>query len=501
MSTWGGGYVTDIAYTTGWYRQQSPLIVALACLLGGVASPMPAGDDQVSYLELGCGHGFGAMLLAASNPAWRVTAVDFNPAHIAAARDWAAEAGLTNVTFLEADLTTLAEDAAARSIPQADFVSMHGLWSWVPPAVQAGVVRLLRDKVRPGGAVHVSFNALPAWGSALGMARVLRTVGRQHVGRSDRQAEAGFRFLREMIAADAVQLKRSEIVRVLMEKLDELPGIYLAHEYMNDSWAPCFMADVAEALAGAKLEWVAAANLIENFPVLTMSEEQRALVNRFEDPLLRELIKDHCIDRLLRHDVFVRGARRISPHQRDTALTDLSIGLNIRPQDLPLEAEMPAGRAALNPKFYQPIVGALAHGPRRIGDLLQLPEVEGKRDNPAELVGILIGSELAEPVLRPEAPPLASAQRFNRVAARRLMRTEPMSRPMGVASNRLGTAAPASVLDMVVLDRMLEGAGSIDEVLRFFNDANAVSDESKLRAVLATCIDNRLPRLRASGVW
>ena len=439
MTEWGGGYVTDIAYTTGWYRQQSPSIIALACLLGGVASPMPAADDEVNYLELGCGNGYGAMLLAACNPAWRVTAVDFHPAHIAAARDWAAEAGLTNISFVEADLTTLADDAAARSIPEADFVSMHGLWSWVPAAVKSGVVKLLRDKVRPGGAVHVSYNSQPAWGSALGMARLLRMVGRQRGGRSDRQAEDGFKFVRELLGAEAIQLKRSHIVQVLMQKLEELPITYLAHEYMNDAWAPCFMADVAEALAGAKLEWVASANLIENFAELTMSEEQRALVNRFDDPLVRELIKDHCIDRLLRHDIFVRGARRISPYQRDAALMDLSISLNIRPKDLPLEAEMPAGRAELNPKFYRPIVDALADGPRRIGDLLQLPEVEGKRDNPAELVGILVGSELAEPAARPAAPPSAAAQRFNRVAARRLMQTEPISRPVGVASHRLGT--------------------------------------------------------------
>ena len=500
MSHWGGGYVTDVTYTTGWYRQQSPSLVALACLLCGVVSPMPAADDEVSYLELGCGHGYGPLLLAASNPAWRVTAVDFNPAHIAAARDWAAEAGLTNVTFIEADLSTLADDAAARAIPEADFVSMHGLWSWVPAPVKAGVVKLLRDKVRPGGAVHVSYNALPAWGSALGMARVLRTIGRQRAVRSDRQAEDGFKFIRELNGAEAVQLKRSNIVQVLLEKLEELPSTYLAHEYMNEAWAPCFMADVAEALAGAKLEWVAAANLIENFPELTLSEEQRGLVNRFDDPLLRELIKDHCVDRLLRHDVFVRGARRVAPHQRDAALKDLSINLSIRPQDMPLEAEMPAGRAELNPNFYRPIVAALADGPRRVGDLLQLPEVEGKRDNPAELVGILVGSELAEPALRPAAPPLASAQRFNRVAARRLMQTEPMSRPIGVASHRLGTAAPASVLDLVVMDRTLEGKGSVDDIMRFLNDAIAVTDEARLRTVLATCIDNRLPRLRASGV-
>ena len=81
------------------------------------------------------------------------------------------------------------------------------------------------------------------------------------------------------------------------------------------------------------------------------------------------------------------------------------------------------------------------------------------------------------------------------------MRTEPMSRPMGLASHRLGTAAPASVLDLVVLDRTLEGGGSLDDLMQYFHAANAVTDEAKLRAVLATCIDNRLPRLRLSGVW
>src|ERR1700752_1134694 len=109
MSGWGGGYVTDVAYVTGWHREQSPLIMALACLLGGVAAPMPGPDDAVSHLELGCGHGFGAMAIAASNPGWGVTAIDFNPAHIATAREQASEAGLENIAFIEADLATLAD--------------------------------------------------------------------------------------------------------------------------------------------------------------------------------------------------------------------------------------------------------------------------------------------------------------------------------------------------------------------------------------------------------
>ena len=79
MTGWGGGYVTDITYMTGYYRQQSPSVIALGCLLGGVASPLPGPDDPLSYLELGCGQGLGALVLAASNPHWKVTAINSTP--------------------------------------------------------------------------------------------------------------------------------------------------------------------------------------------------------------------------------------------------------------------------------------------------------------------------------------------------------------------------------------------------------------------------------------
>ncbi|HTW70442.1 MAG TPA: class I SAM-dependent methyltransferase [Acetobacteraceae bacterium] len=500
MSGWGGGYVTDVTYVTGWYREQSPLIMVLGCLLGGVVAPMPGPDDAVSYLELGCGHGFGAMALAASNPAWRVTAIDFNPAHIATARERAAEAGLSNIAFIEADLATLAGDADARAIPMADFVSLHGVWSWVPAAVRAGIVRLLRDKVRPGGAVHVSYNALPAWGNALGFQRLLRAVGRQRAGRSDRQAGEGLKFIHELYAAEALQLGRSYIVRTLMGRLDALPLTYLTHEYMNESWSPCFMADVAEAMADAKLDWAGSASLVENFAELTLTEPQRALARQYDDPLLRELVKDHCLERMLRHDVYVRGARSLGPRQRDAALAALSIGLNIPPQDLPLEADFPAGKGELNPKFYQPVARALADGPRRVGELLQLPDIEGRRNNPAELVGILVGAALADPVLRPSAPPSPAASRFNAMAARWLMQIEPPDRPMAAASHRAGTPVPASVLDLVVLERSMASEGDMEALVRHVMGIAKVTDEAKLREALASSIDTRLARLRAAGV-
>lgn len=502
MSDWGGGYVTDITYMTGYYRYQSPTLISLACLLGNVAANMPAPDEPVSYLELGCGQGFGALLLAASNPCWQVTAIDFHPAHVAVARAWAAKAQLDNIRILEADLSTLAEDPAAAQVPEADFVSMHGVWSWVPPAVRDGIVRLLRQKVKPGGAVHLSYNALPAWAPAMGLQRVLRDGGRRLAARSDHQAMEGLKLVQELMAVDAYQLVRSVWLKNLIERVSTLPGTYLAHEYMNDFWAPCFHADVAKAMAGAKLEWVASPNLPENFPELTLSAEQRAIAQRLDDPILRELVKDMCLNRSLRHDVFVRGARPISPWMRDEELRNVWLSLSIMPSELPAEVEVPAGMAALAPGFYRPIVEALVDGPRRVGDLLMLADLEGKRDNPSELIGIMVGLNMAEAALRPGAEPVPEASRFNRLVTSELGRTRNSGQEFAAASHMLGTGVRCSLFDLYVLERTQQGEGEehIDDWIRQIATDMDEEGRGRLREVLTRCLQVRVPVMRVQGV-
>jgi SAM-dependent methyltransferase len=503
MSGWGSGYVTDITYLTGYYRYQTPSLMSLACLLGNVAAPLPGPDDEVSYLELGCGQGFGALLLAASNPRWTVTAIDFHPAHVATARHWAAKAGLDNIRFLEADLSTLAEDPSSSAMPEADFVSFHGVWSWVPPSVRAGIVRLLRQKVKPGGVVHLSYNALPSWGPALGMQRLLREGGRHlHPGRSDQQAARGLKLVQELQGAEAFQLARSAWLKDLIDRCAALPGQYLAHEYMNEFWEPCFHADVAEAMAGAKLEWVASGNLVENFPELTLTPEQRAIAQRLEGPILQELVKDMCLNRSLRHDVFVRGARRISPGMRDAMLSDLWLSLSISPSEMPAEVEMPIGKAELSPTFYQPIAAALSGEPRRVADLLALPNVESKRDNPAELVGIMVGLNIAELALRPGAGPVPQVARFNRLITAELGRGENPGREFGAASHMLGAGARCSLFDLYVLERVQAGEGEADIdtwVRQIARDADEGA-RGRVREVLTRCLQVRVPVMRTQGV-
>lgn len=85
MSDWSAGYVSDIEYLPGFYREQGPAHLTLSCLINGIAPPSTA--NGFDYCELGCGHGTTVALFAAANPQGRFHAVDFHPAHIARARD------------------------------------------------------------------------------------------------------------------------------------------------------------------------------------------------------------------------------------------------------------------------------------------------------------------------------------------------------------------------------------------------------------------------------
>src|SRR4051812_48180394 len=97
MAAWSDGYFTDIQYTGHFYPHLAPGFMAFACLRQSVRPPPLA--PGATYLELGCGQGFGLNLLAAANPGMQFLGVDFHPGQIANALQLAEAAGLSNIAF------------------------------------------------------------------------------------------------------------------------------------------------------------------------------------------------------------------------------------------------------------------------------------------------------------------------------------------------------------------------------------------------------------------
>jgi SAM-dependent methyltransferase len=501
MSGWGGGYVTDVSYLAHYYLEQSPHMLAAACLIAGYDPGFSGEAPGLHYLELGCGRGRNALVQAAANPSWRVTAIDFTPAAIAEARQVAAAARLDNITFIEADLSDFAETAAAAALGEVDVVSMHGVWSWVPPAVRAGIARLLAARLRSGGLLHVSYNVLPGLQDALGLQRVIRGAGLALANRSDRQALAGLQVVRDLIGAEALHLQ-NPVVAELMEKLGNAPVEYIAHEYMNGTWAPCFQADVAAALADAKLDLVASARLPENFIGLMLTAPQIAVLDRFEDPRLRELIKDICISRALRHDVYVRGARRLGRAAQDAALRRIALALTVAPGKFAYQLEMPAGHATLAEGFYGPAVAALAERPHLVGELVGLPGQDGRDDNPAELLAMLAGTGQAVLLPRPDVGPGAAAQRLNAALARQIVRLDGLHLPAVAASARMGGGLICRAVDLFLIERISAAGGALDPGVWAIELAPElpVEDLNTLRERLQGVIHDRHKVWRSVGI-
>ena len=163
MANWSAGYVVDVEYTHGFYQELTPSLLGFLALLQGVQSPDP-GASSLTYCELGCGQGFSTNLLAAANPQIQFHATDFNPGHIVGAQNLARAAAVKNVHFYD---DSFAEFLSRDDLPDFDFITLHGIYSWVSPENRQTIVEFIRRKLKPGGLVYISYNTMPGWASMM----------------------------------------------------------------------------------------------------------------------------------------------------------------------------------------------------------------------------------------------------------------------------------------------------------------------------------------------
>jgi SAM-dependent methyltransferase len=458
MADWGQGYVSDVEYGRGFYREQSPTLLNLSCLLAGVEPPSL--EQGFTYCELGCGQGFTALVLAAANPGSNFIGIDFNPAHIARAEAQARAADLDNIRFIEASFEDLANETGT-GLPAFDFVTLHGVYSWVSVANRKAIVAFLARQLKPGGVAYVSYNCMPGWTRALPLQRMLYEFAALVPDRSDRQIDRAVGLIQELADAGASCIADNPFMEMLTRTSAQGELVYLAHEYLNRNWEPLYHADVARELAKAKLEFVGSAWALDHFAELNFSIEQRALIDRAGPPAMQETVKDMLLNRRFRGDVFVRGARRLDNRQRDSLLRETGLALVVPREEVQYKLKVTVGEAELPEQTYGPIFDALSERPRTISELLDLPELRGvSRTNPVELAGMLAGAQQVLPVTdaasgyRAEA----TANRFNRSLARDVEH-EPFNKRLALASPVLGTGIHAGVIDLAAFDALSAGRG------------------------------------------
>jgi len=469
MSDWSSGYVSDVEYVAGFYGEQAPVSMELASLICGVEPPRNPGDSRpFAYCEIGCGHGTTLATLAATNPEGQFYGVDFMPAHIARAEDFARRAQLDNLHYIEADIAALAADPGA-DLPQFDYVSLHGVYSWVSAEVRAGIVRFLQRFLRPGGLVYVSYNALPGWQPLAPTQRFMFEFARTLQGNSTERATGAIDFIRQMQAANAAAIDPRAVALLgdasSMTRLPEERAAYLAHEFLNACWQPMFHMDVARDLAGAKLAFVGSAKRLENFAGVGLTPEAQALIDTLAEGPLRETARDYFNGRVFRRDIFVRGKRGLDPAQRDRRLGEVQMLKGAQAPSEDHKAEVLGSTLTLNHSAYAPIFEALETGMHSVSDLCQVAAAKGARMSATEVLGMISGLGFGVPVLRDVTlEAVRAARRHNAVqAADALNARKQLTFALAVPVGHSGLTV--SSLDAGVLDGLLKGLPADIEVL------------------------------------
>ncbi|MGA7867356.1 MAG: class I SAM-dependent methyltransferase, partial [Stellaceae bacterium] len=350
------GYAADIPYLRDFKPMLAPAWLDHVALVAGIEPP--ARRNGFAWCDLGCGQGVTAAILAATHPAGVFHGIDAMPVHIDHARRLAAAAAIPNLELHAVDFAA----AIALELPQFDYIVAHGVYTWVGPEAQYAMRRFIDRRLKPGGLVYLSYNAMPGWARDLPFQGLLREFGRTFRGDDFGRLTAAAELARTLAGAGVASLAGSFIVKELQERPEDYPPAYLVHEFMPPAWQPLFVTEVRRDMATIGLEPVGSATLSENFDWMVLDEAARQKLGAITDPDARELVRDYYLDQRFRCDVFARSNRQLGPDERAGRLLSSAFALARPVPAIRYTMTTPAGSLTYGSSAARAIVAELIAG-------------------------------------------------------------------------------------------------------------------------------------------
>lgn len=353
MNDWTDGYFTESTYTFGYYRELNPIYQRFCLLANGIDTPLENAEEN--HCELGFGQGVSINIHAAANTG-KFFGTDFNPAHAAQANI------LCKVSKSGAKLfdNSFEEFLQRDDLPQFDSISLHGIWSWISTENQRHIVEFVKKFLKPGGVLYNSYNCYPGWSPAAPLRElfILHDKYSHQSSKTFNRVEEALNFT-EKIISKAGYFQRVPDVQQIFDNTKKFNHDYLAHEYFNRDWICMYFNEVAEMFQAAKVDFACVAELVELKENFFLPADCIELLNKIENPIMREQVKDYFLNRQFRKDISVRGAIKISPLERMNRVLNTIFVLNDR-QPLPENFKIGVSTINLNPDLREKIYEYLA---------------------------------------------------------------------------------------------------------------------------------------------
>jgi SAM-dependent methyltransferase len=492
---WSDGYVTDFDYTWGFFRELAPSWLSWIAGLHGFRVRAPG--EPFNYIELGCGNGLSTNALAAAYPEGNFWACDFNPNHIANASELAERAGTRNIHFLEKSFAEL----ESAGLPDFDFVTFHGVLSWISPENRKQIIQFLRNRLKPGGICYVSYNALPGWSSLEPVRRMMLEYAATIPGDTSTKVRAAVAWLERLRDLNAKPIAENARVQRLVERIVKADPAYVAHEYFNKDWELFYFQDVVREFGAAKLSWAGSGNLVDNEDGLRIPRAGADLLRTIGDPLVREQNRDFLQSPTFRKDLFVKGTPRADWAKDPLAnpgLLQLPVGNARASTKLAADVKTPAGTVRFKNDFDPLFYRLFDRASLRVGDVLE--PMRGAGRSPQQTLGslrVFVAADQLRPFARVAATPALTGRfqglsGFNRVAVDEAI---DLGKTLVLSSTSHGNGVLFTAREACILDGLTTVGqhGAVDRAWarlkaagrRLVIDGKTITGEAEHRASLA----------------
>lgn len=351
----------EVPYASDPFYQTHPAVLSsIATLLGVPVAPV----DNCSVLEIGCASGGNLIPMAQELPNSRFTGIDLSQRQIKEGADAIAVLGLGNIALHKMDVMDVTPEFG-----QFDYIIVHGVFSWVPPAVAEKILEVCSANLTPNGLAYVSYNTLPGW-HIRGMIRDMMIYHTRQFARPEvkvRQARALLNFL-----AEAVPSEKNPYGMHLQGELDMIRKMrdgYIRHDHLETDNHPIYFHQFIEQAEKHDLQYLGEAQ----FGIMAIAAAQgikpeiwNTLLQVCQTTVEREQYLDFLRNREFRQTLLVHKDvmidRSLNPEHMVplyvSSIASPKAGLNLQSTD-PEEIQLPSGASI--PIRLPLVKAAMAH--------------------------------------------------------------------------------------------------------------------------------------------
>lgn len=318
----------SMPYPSKFFGQTYPDRLATLATLFGIEAKPP---ESSRVLELGCGNGSNLLSHAYILQDSKFVGVDISGKHIEQAKEWANELNLKNIEFQEIDVMNM----TVEDYGKFDYITAHGLISWVPDFVSEKVFSIYSEMLEEDGIGYLSYNAYPG-SHYRDMVRQVMRFHTRHIEDPLEKVQNSIGFLSTLAESSTETKIYQPILEFELQRHFRHSASDIYHDDLADAYQPYYFHEFANKLKENNLQFLCETELhamsIQNFP-----PQVQDLIKQKEDLIEREQYIDFFLGRIFRQSLFCHESIKINREIDSSMVDKFMIASDIKPADINAE--------------------------------------------------------------------------------------------------------------------------------------------------------------------